>query len=47
MLSETMRSKLVVGVDGAVASDAAVRWAGREASMRGLPITVVNASRRL
>jgi hypothetical protein len=42
MLSETMRSKLVVGVDGSVASDAAVRWAGREALMRGLPITVVN-----
>lgn len=42
MLSEAMRSKLVVGVDGSVASDAAVRWAGREALMRGLPITVVN-----
>jgi nucleotide-binding universal stress UspA family protein len=42
MLSEAMGSKLVVGVDGSVASDAAVRWAGREALMRGLPITVVN-----
>jgi nucleotide-binding universal stress UspA family protein len=42
MLSEAMGSKLVVGVDGSVASDAAVRWAGREALMRGLPLTVVN-----
>jgi nucleotide-binding universal stress UspA family protein len=29
MLSEAMRPKVVVGVDGSVAPDAAVRWAGR------------------
>lgn len=32
---------LVVGVDGSAASDAAVRWAVHEVTMRGLLITVI------
>jgi nucleotide-binding universal stress UspA family protein len=34
---------IVVGVDGSVASLAALRWAGREARLRGTPIHVVRA----
>ena len=37
MSSEATRSELVVGVDGSVASYAAVSWAAREATMRRLP----------
>ncbi|HZA09383.1 universal stress protein [Mycobacterium sp.] len=35
-------STLVVGVDGSAASDAAVRWAVREATMHGLAIKLIN-----
>ena len=42
MSSEARRSELVVGVDGSVASNAAVSWAAHEATMRGLPIKLVH-----
>ena len=42
MSSEATRSELVVGVDGSVASNAAVSWAAHEATMRGLPIKLVH-----
>ena len=42
MSSEATRSELVVGVDGSVASYAAVSWAAHEATMRGLPIKLVH-----
>ncbi|MCV7231316.1 universal stress protein [Mycobacterium branderi] len=34
---------IVVGVDGSVASQAAVRWAVHEAAMRDVPLTLVHA----
>jgi nucleotide-binding universal stress UspA family protein len=37
-----MQSKVVVGVDGSAASDAAIPWAAHEAAMRGLPIKLIN-----
>lgn len=37
------RAGLFVGVDGSASSDAAVRWAAREAVQRNVPLTVVHA----
>jgi nucleotide-binding universal stress UspA family protein len=42
MSDEATLSGLVVGVDGSVASYAAVGWAAREATMRRLPIKLVH-----
>jgi nucleotide-binding universal stress UspA family protein len=42
MSGEATLSGLVVGVDGSVASYAAVSWAAREATMRRLPIKLVH-----
>ena len=42
MVRDALPSKLVVGVDGSAASDAAVRWAAGEAMMRGVPIKLIN-----
>jgi nucleotide-binding universal stress UspA family protein len=33
---------ILVGVDGSAESDAAIRWATREATMRGVPITLMH-----
>jgi nucleotide-binding universal stress UspA family protein len=42
MSNDVTRSELVVGVDGSVASYAAVSWAAREATMRRLRIRLVH-----
>lgn len=41
-MPEAKAKGILVGVDGSVESDAAVRWATREAMMRGAPITLVH-----
>lgn len=41
MSASERRLGIVVGVDGSPASKAAVCWAGREAAMRSLPLTLV------
>ena len=38
----TTRYGILVAVDGSPESDAAVRWATREAVMRGAPITLMH-----
>jgi nucleotide-binding universal stress UspA family protein len=42
MMSDLKRPDVVVGVDGSVASDAAVRWAAGEAALRALPIKLIH-----
>ena len=42
MVNEPVPSQLVVGVDGAAASDAAVCWATREATIRRLPLRLLH-----
>ena len=43
MAEKTTKHTVLVCVDGSPASDAAIVWAAREASMRQLPITLVHA----
>ncbi len=42
MCRQVARSNIVVGVGRSSASDAAVRWATREAIMRVVPIKLIN-----
>src|SRR5271166_6328530 len=42
MSTGVTRSRILVGVDGSAASDAAVRWAAREAAMHGLPLRLLH-----
>lgn len=42
MCRQAAMSNIVVGVDGSPASDAAVRWAVRDAMMRVVPIKLIN-----
>jgi nucleotide-binding universal stress UspA family protein len=42
MSQPATRYGILVAVDGSPASDAALRWAGREADMRGAPITLMH-----
>ena len=42
MSSESTGSRIVVGVDGSAASDAAVRWAVTESAVRKLPIALIH-----
>ena len=46
MVRDALPSKLVVGVDGSAAADAAVRWAVREPTMRRLRSNASTSSRR-
>ena len=43
MSNSVTGSEILVGVDGSAASDAAVRWAAREAAMRRLPLKLLHA----
>ena len=40
----TDHSRIVVGVDGSLHADAALRWAAREAELRGAALRIVHAS---
>ncbi len=42
MSEQAKKHKILVAVDGSPESDAAVRWAAREAELRRLPITLVH-----
>ena len=42
MPEQTKKYEILVAVDGSPESDAAVRWATREAELRQLPITLVH-----
>jgi nucleotide-binding universal stress UspA family protein len=42
MAAEATRYGILVGVDGSEESDAAVRWAGEEARLTGLPVTLMH-----
>ncbi len=46
MSRHSIREGIVVGVDGSPSSDAAVRWAAREASMRKVPLSLVHIVQR-
>jgi nucleotide-binding universal stress UspA family protein len=39
-MPENPSDRIVVGVDGSAPSDAAIRWAAREAAMRNVPLTL-------
>src|SRR5246127_4368046 len=43
MSAHVKQKGIVVAVDGSPASNAAVCWAGRDAAMRNIPLTVVHA----
>ena len=43
MTSQDMHRGILAGVDGSAPSNAAVRWAAREAAMRNLPLILVHA----
>ncbi len=43
MTSQDMHRGILAGVDGSAPSNAAVRWAAREAAMRNVPLTLVHA----
>ena len=42
MSEPAARYGVLVAVDGSPSSDAAIRWAGRDAEMRGVPITLMH-----
>jgi nucleotide-binding universal stress UspA family protein len=42
-VNQELRQRIVVGVQGSAASIAALRWAGREAGLRGTKVHVVRA----
>lgn len=43
MTGQVVHQRIIVGVDGSAPSNAAVRWAAREAATRNLPLTLVHA----